>query len=456
MGVHFTAGARVRTKDFGAGTVLKALSDGALVRFDDYGETLLRQDFAALTLLDDAPHATRAPLGPPPGRRVGNGPPPPNLQERQAIEALRFGLVPYAALDELTLGYDHLRKWTLRRLPDAHGGVPQVSAVFGPFGAGKSHTMAVIRRVSEQSGYLTAHVEVDGQTVSLAEPEKLLNSLWGTLRGEYFRSSTPLLDLYVAAAQKWKSVPAVAPYGIDRTLHNFTVIKEAVRRDAIGDHGEALDAVLASSPTISAGAVNTQLRIAKVMRTGEVATMKRIIGGRVDERPYDFVEALAGHATMAERAGYRGIVLTIDEFEVDQSLLTPAKQERLVHLLQVLHKYLMGKTDHRAAPLALFFATVGEDGHTGDGVVEQLIGDRPEAHYELHPWLLEEDLRDLAARIDRLYAAAYGLVEPIDDSLVARVEADLNAMGSGDSGLIRAFIKRYVGVLDVRYGPPEK
>ncbi len=423
------------------------------MRFDAYGTTLLRQGFAVLTLLDGGASVTRTPLGPPPGRRVGHGPTPPNLRERQAMEALRFGLVPYAALDEMTLGYGHLHAWISSRLPETHNGTPQVSAVFGPFGAGKSHAMAVIRQVAERRGYLTARVEVDGQTVSLAEPEKLLHALWGTLRGETFTSATPLLDLYIAAANKWKSVPAVAPKGIDRTLHNFTVIKEAVRRDAIGDHGEALDAVLASSPTVSASAVNNQLRVAKVMRTGEMATMKRIIGSRVDERPYDFVEALAGHAIMAERAGHQGIVLTIDEFEVDQSLLAPAKRQQLVRLLQVLSQYLKGNTDHRAAPVALFFATVGEDGHTGDRVIEQLISDRPEARYNLHPWLPEEDLRDLAGKINRLYAAAYGLTEAIDSALVARVEADLDAMGSGDSGLIRAFIKRYVGALDVRYGP---
>ncbi len=452
---RFTVGARVRTADFGTGTVVTVLSDGALVRFDDFVGTILRQDFDALTLLGGGPIATRAPLGPPPGRRVGHGPPPPGLRERQAVEALRFGLVPYVALDELTLGYDHLRTWSLSRLPDAHRGVPQVSAVFGPFGTGKSHTMAVIRRVAEQRGYLTARVEVDGNTVSLAEPAKLLHALWGTLRGEKFQSSTPLLDLYVAAAKAGRPAPTIAPRGMDRPRNNYLFIAEALLRGkAIDEQSHALEDVLSSSPLSSVGAVQTQLGLSRAIRNGEIATLKPMIGTTVAHRPYDFVEALAGHATVAQLAGYRGIVLTIDEFEVDRSLLTPAKQERLVRLLQVLQLYLDDETDHRVAPLALFFATVGEDDHTGDRVIEQLIGDQPEARYDLQPWL-PEDLRDLAARIDRLYAVAYGLAAPINDALVAGVEQELDAMGSGDSGLIRAFIKRYVGALDVRYGPPE-
>ncbi|MHB8644262.1 MAG: BREX system ATP-binding domain-containing protein [Thermomicrobiales bacterium] len=449
------AGARVRTADFGAGTVIETLPDGALVRCDDYGGMSLLLTYDTLSAID-APHATpRVPLGPPPGRRVGHGPPPPGLRERQAIEALRFGLVPYAALDELTLGYRALREWICSRLPDAHDGAPQVSAIFGPFGAGKSHTMAVIRRVAAQRGYLTARVEVDGNTVSLAEPAKLLHALWSTLRGENFQSATPLLDLYVAAAKAGRPAPTIAPRGMDRPRNNYLFIAEALRRGkAIDEHGYALEDVLSSSPTSSAGGVQAQLGLSQAIRNREIATFKPMIGPTVEHRPYDFVETLAGHATVARLAGYQGIALTIDEFEVDRSLLTPAKQVRLVHLLQVLQRYLDDETDHPAAPLALFFATIGEDDHSGDRVIEQLIGDRPEVRYDLQPWQ-PQDLRDLAGKIDRLYTAAYRLGESIDDTLVAQVESDLDTLGVGDSGLIRAFIKRYVGTLDVHYGPPE-
>jgi hypothetical protein len=453
-GPHVTVGARVRTEDFGAGTVITVLPDGALVRFDDYGTTLLRQDLDELTPLGGAPHATRAPLGPPPGKRVGHGPTSLGLRERQAVEALRFGLVPYAVLDELTLGYDALRAWIRSRLPDTHGDTPQVSAVFGPFGAGKSHMMAVIRHVAEQCGYLTARVEVDGNAVSLAEPANLLHALWGTLRGEEFRSSTPLLDLYVAAAKAGQRAPTIAPQGIDRPRDNYLFIAEALQRGrALDEHSHTLEEVLSSSPLGRVGTLPTELGLSRAIRKGEIATLKAMIGTTVAHRPYDFVETLAGHATVAQLAGYRGIVLTIDEFEVDRSLLTPAKQERLARLLHVLQLYLDGETGHRAAPLALFFATVGEEGHTGDRAIEQLIGAEPEARYDLQPWPPEE-LHRLAGKIDRLYTAAYGLAEAIDASLVARVEAELDTTGSGDSGLIRAFIKRYVGALDVHYGPP--
>lgn len=302
------------------------------------------------------------------------------------MEALRFGLVPYAMLDELTLGYDALRAWIRTRLPDAHDDTPQVSAVFGPFGAGKSHMMAVIRHVAEQSGYLTARVEVDGNAVSLAEPAKLLHALWGTLRGDGFLSSTPLLDLYVVAAKAGRRAPTIAPRGIDRPRNNYLFIAKALLRGrALDEYSHMLEEVLSSSPLGRVGSMHVLLGLSQAVRNGEVATLKPMIGTTVEHRPYDFVETLAGHATVAQLAGYRGIVLTIDEFEVDRSLLTPAKQERLVRLLRVLQQYLDGETGHRAAPLALFFATVGEEGHTGDKVIENLIGAEPEARYDLQP-----------------------------------------------------------------------
>jgi hypothetical protein len=61
--------------------------------------------------------------------------------------------------------------------------------------------------------------------------------------------------------------------------------------------------------------------------------------------------------------------------------------------------------------------------------------------------------RALAARIHRLYAA-YALDREFDPALVKRIEARFADEGLDESGLIRAFIKRYVGARDAPYGPP--
>jgi len=179
-----------------------------------------------------------------------------------------------------------------------------------------------------------------------------------------------------------------------------------------------------------------------------------MIGNTVVDRPYDLVESLAGNAIVAQLAGLRGLVVTIDEFEVEQSQATKVRFERVERLLSVIHAYLQGDTDHQPAPLALFFATVGATGHIGDSVIEQLIGTAADTRYSLQAWSTE-DLRNLAERIHRLYCAAYEINEIIDATLVEQVLSHMKTYSSDDSGFIRAFIKQYTAALDTHYGPPQ-
>ena len=74
-------------------------------------------------------------------------------------------------------------------------------------------------------------------------------------------------------------------------------------------------------------------------------------------------------------------------------------------------------------------------------------------NYHLEPWPAGQR-RELAARLHRLYAAAYALDREFAPALVERIEARFADEGLDESGLIRAFIKRYVGALDALYGPP--
>lgn len=179
--------------------------------------------------------------------------------------------------------------------------------------------------------------------------------------------------------------------------------------------------------------------------------VRRMIGQKVAERPYDFVEAWVGYALVARLAGYKGMVITIDEFEVEH-LLTYLKFQRVADLLAVLTAYLKGELDHPKAPLAVFFATVGEEGHRGDLVVDRLIEATGGDYYPLKPWS-RPDRVQLAQRIHRQYSDVYDVNEAFSASVAQTIEDQLEQRGAGDGGLIRAFIKAYVGALDTLYGP---
>lgn len=369
---------------------------------------------------------------------------------RRTLEALRFGLVPGAGLEQLTLGYDTVRTWIEGRLPKAHGGKPTISQITGKYGTGKSHTAAVVRHLAREHGYLTARVEVDGNSVTLFDPKTVLQSLWATLQGTDHESATPVLDLYVKAIEKGASTPRVAGSGLDRIGPNFTTIQTLLRRNALDTHAQEIDALLSCSEEHTAVEVKQMILAEQIVSTIDV-DLKPTIGRDLATRSADFIHSLVGHATLARLAGYHGLIITIDEFEVELSVLTPQKLERVSSLIYALITYLNGKSSHPTAPLGIFIADVGHTRSVGDSILKAIMQATGGGLYALRPFTAS-DRRELARRIHAQYASVYTGVGSFDPSLVARVEQALGPHDS-DSGQIRAFVKQYVAALDTRFGP---
>jgi len=451
MSLTLQPGERVVVEEFGPGSVVAPTRIGALVILDEMAGLQLEFPLAQLCRVSgELPEAECAPgrveqLG-----AASSALPVRGGRERQDLEALRFGLVPASCLAPLTLGFEDLQQWVISGLPVNHAGKPLVSCICGPFGTGKSHTMAVVRHVARSQGYLTASVDVDGTSISLSNPEPLLYQLWSSLSGPDFQTPTPVLDLYVKAIDAGHSAPRIGRYGDDRVRQNYQVVQSVRRQGFLDQHGDALDGILSSSPEFTASQVSAMLRKEAKLTTAESA-VKRMVGARASDRPRDFVEALVGHTLVGTLAGFRGLVITIDEFEVEQSFLTPKTYARVEKLLETLAGYMAGKMKLQAAPLAVFLATVGEQQE--QSILRHLVEHTQGNFYPLQPWH-RDSLQDLGARINRVYQEAYALSDEIEEEVLATTLADLSTEHLEDeSGLIRAFIKRHLGVLDSHYGP---
>ena len=443
---------------FGTGRVSSIMGDDSyIVQID---KSRVRMKFASheLTNLD----AVRAALAPspvdlPPYAVVPDTPKTsagskglsPSLR---ALEALRFGLVPTSVIDTLTIGFDSIRQWTEARLPHSHNNKTTVSEVYGAFGSGKSHTMEAIRWVAKEEGYLTAKIEVDGISVTLSDPAGFLSALWPTLAAEGFHSETPVLDIYLKAIMAKRRAPSIAPRGKDRINSNYNMIRLLYQRNLIDRYAADWEAVLTCSKDVTPSQLAVMLRREASLYSGEVQVMP-IIGRSVEERPYDFVESLVGMATVAKLAGFKGLAITVDEFEVEH--LGP-QWSRLKSVVDVLSSYLKGKLDHPDAPLSVFFATVGQSGHAGDAVLDCLL-DPGEEPLECKT-LRQKELLELGRRICRFYMDSYEI--DVTD------EADVNAIlkkasanffennSSSVSGLTRAWCKYLLQCLDELKGPP--
>lgn len=459
----YNQGDVIETPKFGPVRVVGPARTGLTVQLVDLFDQLLNLSWAELGVPEPAKRVSPPPppAPAPPKVREENGVVADrylaDLRSRKAIEALRFGLVPTQSLEDLTLGYDELKHWVLEQLPEAHGFCPRLAEVVGHFGAGKSHTMSVVRHLAEERGYVTARVEVDGKTISLSDPARLLYSLWSTLTaqwGKFRHSATPLFDLYLEAIDQANPPPRLGnPYGkagiTDQIYDNYHTIAVLRILDRTEEFQDAIDAVLSSSPEWTVSEVLAKLRRSLPARAKDMR-LKAMINNQTKHRPRDFVLTLAGHAHIARLAGYKGLIVTIDEVEVEQRFLTPVKRNEIRDLLQMVGAYLSDNAGIDPAPLGLFLATV-ED-HT-DPLVQALIESTDADRYALHPWSTS-DLRELAARIHRLYCAAYGIGADLDPAMVDLVEAQLSDEGYSETGQIRGFVKLLIGKLDSRFGPP--
>jgi bacteriophage exclusion system BrxC/D-like protein len=460
----FSPGSRVRSSALGTGVVVRVTSAGVVVALDDFNGLEAEISAHDLTVDMSAPSSAIIPSASQPAGPSNSAAAavlaaveglnddrsgPQGLAYRTAVEALRFGLVPNAWLEEMTLGYGTLRDWVREQLPHENSGKPTVSEVSGPFGTGKSHTMAVVRHLAAGEGYLTAHVEVDGQSVTLSDPEPLLQKLWATLRGTSFDSASPMIDLYTAAIARKPASPSLGADASNRIPGNYRSVGLFRTSGQFDGLGSEVDALLCSGDEVNARELNAQ--IGKEARLGvSQVKFQRVIPTAVMSRPAGLVEALFGHALVAQAAGFKGLVVTIDEFEVEHKL-TRSRIDRLATFVVLLSRYLTGAAAYTQGPLSIFVASVGQEHHVGDGLIEELIRMSGGARFELKKTTVD-DREELASRIFALYGNAYELAEPfgLDDVRKAELEVGVGA----DSGLIRAFVKRYVSLLDSRFGPP--
>lgn len=372
-----------------------------------------------------------------------------NIYKRQAIEALRFGLVPESYIKELTIGFDEISLWVNICLDKCQFGIPACFEVSGPYGMGKSHTLNLVRHIAKERGFLTVHAEVDGQNVSLSNPAMLLYSLWSTLPENGIDPEYPLLSIYQKVANSGFIPSNIICMENDRIVNNLKSISKLMRIGMLDEHAYLIDALLSSSNEITARQLIDFLR-SKLNNGISSIKFNNAIGRQVDCRPFDFIESLAGNALLMKLAGYKGLIVTIDEFEVEYN--NKENLARTREMLNALKMYLDGKTKYFKAPLGIFFATVYQGGIKGDSNIENLAVDEI-SRYRLKPWNKFYQIQ-LAKKIHSLYCDTYALDYKFDNTLANRLDELLSTkIKNNDSQHIRAFIKWYVALLDIIYGP---
>ena len=400
------------------------------------------------------------PLPPPsrPKRRMRNG----SFSQRHSIDALRYGLVPLEYIEHLTLGYNEIDDWIDSTLPHNNADKPIAHQVIGEFGEGKSHTMGIIRYKAMKEGYLVGKVEIDGIRVSLSDPKSLYFTLFSQIKGNGIRSVMPLLEVYRLALQNGYDGPFVPVEGSDdRIREMYTLIRLLERYNCMDDCDHVVDSVLTCSEEYSITDAKSEIVTAT---RGKIYSFdikfQSLIGQRLKNRPYDFVEALIGTTLIARLAGFKGLVVTVDECEVEEHMLGRAGWDKAFGTILALFEYMTGEKKYPVVPISLYFSTVpsaireNDAEKWVDGLVKISNG-----KFRNIPifggWDSENpELRELVRRIHNIYLESYGCDKLPEDDIIQQFDEVMANPEAMDSGRFRYFIKRYIGLLDALYGPP--
>lgn len=237
---------------------------------------------------------------------------------RQAVEALRFGVVPRAHIDELTVGFERERARIRQSLEDAraHGG--DAVAIVGDYGAGKSHLFEWTAAEALRRNYLVATASLDLHEVPPNDPARIYNALVNSIRypGRSDSGSlAPLFDIVSDSEECSKILHKLRREDLSCPLYIAMSCYVQRRREGKSWAMNEIVEWMAAEKLDPARIKSATERLAH--------TSLRSFTTVADQYCY----LLSGISWLAQKAGFNGLVVLLDESE-HYSLLTSVEKER--------------------------------------------------------------------------------------------------------------------------------
>ncbi len=279
----------------------------------------------------------------------------------------------------------------------------------------------------------------------------LLNNLWSSLPENDIASEFPLIELYKKVITNSIIPSKIICGNNDKIKNNLTTIYNLWRAGYLEQYSHILDSIISSSTEYTTSQALKMIKAHNVNKS--LITIERMIGQKIENRASNFIESLAGHAALIKLAGYKGLIVTLDEFEIEY--IERNRIKKITQLLETLHNYFKRNTDFLYAPMGIFFAAIDQEGQEGDPIIRKYIAFDKENRYHLKIFN-KDQLIILAKKIYTIYCKAYSLQYKFNPGIITEVENLVaKKIEYDDSGLIRSFIKWYLSLLDMNYGPPE-
>ncbi|MGD2013200.1 MAG: DUF2791 family P-loop domain-containing protein, partial [Desulfobacterales bacterium] len=237
-----------------------------------------------------------------------------SVTARQAIEALRLGVVPTSHLDAYTVGRDVELAVIYLDLESAtrDGGF---RVVLGDYGNGKTHFLEMAELLALEEGFLATRATMDSREVLPNKPRRIFHQL---VRGIRYpddpnfeaRGLKPLLqravdDINLIRRWSGKNSPDYHPY-LGPALFYMAVLP------AIENNDDLLERLL---DWIEGSEVASNVELEKKLRrtTAARARLYALKDFRTVTHLYTLI--LGGIAQLAREVGYKGLAIMLDEAE---------------------------------------------------------------------------------------------------------------------------------------------
>lgn len=240
------------------------------------------------------------------------------FKSKQAVEALRFGVVPASLVDELTVGLSFERSLIRTALQDAQRKGGEALAVVGDYGAGKSHLLEWTVAEALRRNFLVATASLDLHEVPPNEPRRIYNALINSIRypdRSDHGSLAPLFDQLVASKDIADIVKKIRRE--DVTCPLYCALGAYWRRQEQGNPW--------AKEEILRWIASDRVMPDDIRRATDGLAVRPLRTFSTVADLYCYL--LSGMSWLAQQAGYSGLVVLLDESE-HYSLLSTTQRLR--------------------------------------------------------------------------------------------------------------------------------
>ncbi|MEE8522590.1 MAG: BREX system ATP-binding protein BrxD [Thermoanaerobaculia bacterium] len=379
------------------------------------------------------------------------------------FERLRSGVVPERGLDAFAVGIDRPRNEIHRQLSLAEHSEGTFKFLRGGYGCGKTFLSRLALLDAHARGFATSFVVVSDNDLHFHR----FDDVYRRVVQELGTSACPrgalgdLIDRWIAKVED-----ALIAGGADEDGPDFDARVEQRMDDELAalTRGRIPDDMTRVLRTIfslkqegrlsEAGALLSWLSGSENVAAGA----KKIAGIKGDVGSREAMDYLLGVLEIVKAAGYKGLVIVIDEVETILRMRRDVRGKSLNGIRQIID------AADRYPGLAWIFTGTPEFFDTRRGVAGlQPLDDRirflehggfanpRQAQLELRPFDPPR-LAEVALKLREIYPTAdrEGLARKVTGELIERLVAEVSAGFAGDVGVVpRQFLRQFVDVLDL-------